>query len=1340
MKKYVLLCLMAVISILFCQSFTDIGAGLTGVYSASTDWGDYDNDGDLDILLTGWTMWGEISNIYRNDGGSFTNINAGLPGINYGSAAWGDYDNDGDLDIVLTGISGSGNIMNIYRNDGGTFTDINAGLPGLRYSNVAWGDYDNDGDLDIALTGTDGSWVSFSIIYRNDEGVFTNINAGLPGLEFGSVAWGDFDNDSDLDLLLTGSYTAKIYRNDTGTFTDINAGLTGVSYTSTAWGDYDNDGDLDILITGFPQGMATSYIYRNDSNGIFTNINAGLTGVYMSTGVWGDCDNDGDLDLLLTGYTGSSNISKIYRNEGNDSFADINAGLPGVYLRSAAWGDYDNDGDLDFLLTGEIGPGNYISTVYRNNSAVANTAPNAPANLSASVTGYDAKLTWRRAADIQTPKNGLSYNIYIGSSSGICNEQTPMSKISTGYRKVAKSGNTQQDSTWTVKGLPTGRYYWSVQAVDNTFAGSAFSTESSFVTAPGGTVAIEADNILLTGFSANWQANDLATGYKIDVDDNSDFSSPLAGYNNLDVGNVLTCAVTGLTQETEYFYRLRAYNASGTGAAGNTVSVSTLSGFTDINAGLTGLAYSDAAWGDYDNDGDLDILLTGYNGSYNSIIYRNESGIFTDINAGLTGLIYSSAEWGDYDNDGDLDILITGWAGSGCITKIYQNNLGIFSDMNAGLQGVYFGDCKWGDFDNDGDLDIVVIGNNGSIYISRVYRNDSGVFTDINAAMTGVGESKVSCADYDSDGDLDVLIIGWSGSGCSTKIYQNNSGIFTEINDGLADLMYATADWGDFDNDGDQDILVAGSWNPGYLTAVYRNDSGVFTDINAGLTGLSNSSAVWGDYDNDGDLDILLTGYNGSINSIIYRNDSGLFTDMNAGLPGLYSGSAGWGDYDNDGDLDILITGYDPAYHNISKIYRNNSETPNTPPSKPSRLITSLAGDVLSFSFNPATDTQTPQNGLNYNIDIIVNGNSIKSGMSDLTSGFRKIVSTGNISQKKSWSLKNFTSALPQSKKILSWKVQAVDNCFAGSQFASSPEFDFSGRDLEVYSKTDMIGTDFLKWEYAYPEYVDHYVLQIDDDSVFGSPIEENITLEKSSTEKDSKTMYLTKVLNTLTGYASLENNTEYFWRIKPVYSGNNESVFNSTPLSFIFNPGNIAPNPPVSGFNPANDDIESNLPKLSWNNAIDPDGHAEDLYYICQLDTVSTFTTMQYADTTAAGITSVQVGSALPEGYRYYYRVKTIDADALQSVWSAYQTFLVVMPPQDVKITDDGTNVNLTWDAIPVNTKGVVYTVYSSTNPYAEFPTGWTVAAAQLTANSWAEPHSAAKKFYRITAGSSSK
>ena len=122
--------------------FTEIPAPLSGVQQGSVAWGDYDNDGDLDILVMGDYAPTKITKIYRNDGGNaFTAISTSLPNANYGSVAWGDYDNDGDLDILLTGEDVS-RISKIYRNDGGnTFTDISASLEPVRLSYAAWGDY-----------------------------------------------------------------------------------------------------------------------------------------------------------------------------------------------------------------------------------------------------------------------------------------------------------------------------------------------------------------------------------------------------------------------------------------------------------------------------------------------------------------------------------------------------------------------------------------------------------------------------------------------------------------------------------------------------------------------------------------------------------------------------------------------------------------------------------------------------------------------------------------------------------------------------------------------------------------------------------------------------------------------------------------------------------------------------------------------------------------------------------------------------------------------------------------------------------------------------------------------
>jgi hypothetical protein len=361
--------------------FIDTGAGLTGVDSSSVAWGDYDNDGDLDIVLSGWADGSRVSKVYRNDAGAFADISAGLIGLTEGSLDWGDYDNDGDLDILLTGHSVIAPMSQVYRNDGGgAFSDISAGLTGVFGSSAAWGDCDNDGDLDILLTGTSGLYPSYaplSKVYRNDTpSGFTDIGAALTAVRSSAAAWGDYDNDGDLDILLAGLATdgrvSKVYRNDgVSGFSDIGAGLTGVSSGSVAWGDVDHDGDLDILLTGHTGVSEVSQVYRNDGSGVFTDIGAALAGVAYGSGAWGDCDNDGDLDIVLTGLMGSTRVSKVYRNDGLGAFTDIGAGLTPVTESAVAWGDAEGDGDLDILLTGQDDMTASISRLYRNNSRPA---------------------------------------------------------------------------------------------------------------------------------------------------------------------------------------------------------------------------------------------------------------------------------------------------------------------------------------------------------------------------------------------------------------------------------------------------------------------------------------------------------------------------------------------------------------------------------------------------------------------------------------------------------------------------------------------------------------------------------------------------------------------------------------------------------------------------------------------------------------------------------------------------------------------------------------------------------------------------------------------------------
>ncbi|MDZ7646257.1 MAG: VCBS repeat-containing protein [Cytophagales bacterium] len=171
-----------------------------------------------------------------------------------------------------------------------------AGILGVVYGNADWGDYDGDGNIDLVVMGFDPAYNSIAIIYNNVNGVFTDIGAGLIGATDSACEWGDYDGDGDLDLIIAGlddSYTnriAKIYRNDgAGTFTDISAGLTGVDFASVDWGDCDNDGDLDLVIAGrysFSPDFQSTIIYQNNG-GVFTDIGASLVGVTNGSADWG---------------------------------------------------------------------------------------------------------------------------------------------------------------------------------------------------------------------------------------------------------------------------------------------------------------------------------------------------------------------------------------------------------------------------------------------------------------------------------------------------------------------------------------------------------------------------------------------------------------------------------------------------------------------------------------------------------------------------------------------------------------------------------------------------------------------------------------------------------------------------------------------------------------------------------------------------------------------------------------------------------------------------------------------------------------------------------------------
>ncbi|MDZ4121145.1 MAG: FG-GAP-like repeat-containing protein, partial [Candidatus Cloacimonadaceae bacterium] len=471
--------------------FTQFTQHIQGVYGAGMSWRDYDNDGDLDLLIIGSsTQYGTPSTrLYTNlNGNGFNLVTTNFQDVYRGSVSWGDYNNDGFLDFALCGMNSLNiPVTVIYRGNGtSSFTAIDAGIIGLDYSCLEWGDYNNDGLLDLVICGISGG-INYTRIYRNDgNDTFTNIHADIVQVSYSVVSWGDYDNDGDLDLLIAGNGKSKVYRNDgNDVFVDIEAEIEPIWYNGSCWIDYDGDGFLDILIEGQTGNTQQTLLYRNTGNRTFENTPIRLEGLHSGSVKPGDFNADGKSDICLTGRWDQNRRTTIYRNESWGIFTDIHAGLPGLSSSYSSWGDFNNDGRLDLVIAGYTGY-DYHAAVYRNDFPYVNTPPSPP------IVSFDYEnmtFVFSGAMDDSTPLNALTYNIKIGTSPGAIDVLSPMAS-DQGYRRVVGRGR----KAYKFNPQPDIVYYVSAQSIDSGFMASGFGPEIEVCLPASAIIAYEGAN------------------------------------------------------------------------------------------------------------------------------------------------------------------------------------------------------------------------------------------------------------------------------------------------------------------------------------------------------------------------------------------------------------------------------------------------------------------------------------------------------------------------------------------------------------------------------------------------------------------------------------------------------------------------------------------------------------------------------------------------------------------------------------------------------------------------------------------------------------------------------
>ncbi|MFN5813810.1 MAG: FG-GAP-like repeat-containing protein, partial [Bacteroidota bacterium] len=680
-----------------------IDNAIPGLYNARFTWGDYNNDGLLDLAVLGQNDdLGNITKIYENKGGSFQDLNLTNRGFRYGDIKWVDLNNDGWLDVAMIGQPGGTGVgFQVLINNKGVFEVVTPNsVSGLKNSNMAFGDYDNNGTLDMFTAGQDNSGNARSFMYKNDgKGNFTidpefNALGGFPSLYNADARFVDWDLDGDLDLVYAGNdqnnnpnggirvntlLDPKVSTNNYGSG-GYNNGYTygmGLNMKDARFdlGDLDGDGDIDMAAIGtgrqninntnvdFPQLLILRNQTIENKNAKFGNFfyygsiyntqNLILDSIEKGDIKLVDFNNDGLLDITVTGLDAKANpLTKFYLNEGGFGNFTLsrNSTIPQLQNSALSWGDANGDGSMDLVISGNKAVGSTTGIYLNNQGSNTNKAPSAPKNLRFIDQGQGrVLLLWDAATDDHTSAANMYYNLKLGTKNGLSDLRVIQVNPTTEQLQTPNTSLIQSNQYYLE--LPPGAFYWSVQAVDGNYVSSKFAPSQKIVLKypwqfvnQGGIVDTRIQPLEKPAFA--WA----------DVNNKGVFDFIYLGkvpQNTFNSNNVV-----GLYRNIGGKFLKLQNDSNQTSLAGKG---------TGFNNELDGIVDAQIKWVDINNDGFVDLTVAGTdagNGKGRFRVFLNR-GDYKFAN--ITNLVYSGQYLAtpkiddiDLDNNGFKDLIYTG--------------------------------------------------------------------------------------------------------------------------------------------------------------------------------------------------------------------------------------------------------------------------------------------------------------------------------------------------------------------------------------------------------------------------------------------------------------------------------------------------------------------------------------------------------------------------------------------------------------------------------------------------------------------------------------------------------